>query len=121
MDDYIAGNMKTGDFINVGKTSQTLQDIGVPNNDIILKQSKLKAIMKESDNPNSSLHGLSAETVKKIPQALNNPLNVLKSSTNDKSVVIITDLADKLERPIIASIEMNYKGQIGEIEFLSNR
>lgn len=121
VDDYIAGNMKTGDFINVGKTSQTLQDIGLPNNDIILKQSKLKAIMKESNNPNSSLHGLSAETVKKIPQALNNPLNVLKSSTNDKSVVIITDLADKLERPIITSIEMNYKGQIGEIEFLSNR
>lgn len=121
VDDYISGNMKSSDFINVSSTPKVLQDIGMPDNQIILKQSKLKTILKESNNPNDNLHGLSVETVKRIPEAISNPLNVLKSSTNENSIVVITDLADKFERPIIASIEMNYKGQIGNIEFLFNR
>ena len=121
VDDYVAGKIKSSDFINVGKTSQILQSIGLPNNNIILKQSKLKTIMQESDSTNSKLHGLSADIVKRIPEALANPLNVLQSSTNKNSVVVITDLADKMERPIIASIEMDYKGRIGNIDFLSNR
>lgn len=121
VDDYVSGNIKSSDFINVSSTPKVLQDIGLPDNQIILKQSKLKTILKESDNPNSNLHGLPVETVKRIPEAISNPLNVLKSSSNENSVVVITDLADKMDRPIIASIEMNYKGQIGNIEFLSNR
>lgn len=121
VDDYLSGKIKSSEFINVGRTSQILQDIGLPNSDIILKQSKLKQLMQESNNPNSNLHGLSSDTIKRIPEALANPLNVLQSSTSENSVVIITDLADKAERPIIASIEVNYKGQIGNIEFLSNR
>ena len=52
---------------------------------------------------------------------MENPLNVLQSSTNENSIVVITDLADKKERPIIASIEMDYNGRIGNVEFLSNR
>ena len=121
VDDYVSGNIKSSDFINVSSTPKVLQDIGLPDNQIILKQSKLKTILKESDNPNSNLHGLPVETVKRIPEAISNPLNVLNSSSNENSVVVITDLADKMDRPIIVSIEMNYKGQIGNIEFLSNR
>ncbi len=121
VDDYVSGNIKSSDFINVSNTPKILQDIGLPNNQIILKQSKLKTMLQESSNSNDNLHGLPVETVKRIPEAISNPLNVLKSSTNENSIVVITDLADKMERPIIASIEMNYKGQIGNIEFLSNR
>lgn len=121
VDNYIAGKMKSSDFINVGKTSPILQRIGLPNKDIILKQSKLKTIMQEGNNADSKLHGLSSDIVKRIPEALSNPLNVLQSSTDKNSVVVITDLADKMERPVIASIEMDYKGRIGNIDFLSNR
>jgi len=121
VDEYVSGKMKSSDLINVGKTPQVLQNIGVPNNDIILKQSKLKTIMQESSDPTSKLHGLPVDVVKRIPEALASPLNVLQSSTDNNSIVVITDLADKAERPIIASIEMNYEGQIGNLDFLSNR
>lgn len=121
VDQYVSGKMKSSDLLNVGKTPQVLKNIGVPDNDIILKQSKLRTIMEESNDPTSKLHGLSADTVKRIPEALANPLNVLQSSTDPNSIVVITDLADKAERPIIASIEMNYEGQIGNLDFLSNR
>ena len=121
VDDYLSGKMRSNDLINVGKTSQVLQSIGLPNNDIVLKQSKLKKMLQESNDPNSNLHGLSLDVVKRIPEAIATPLNVLQSSSNKNSVVVITDLADKLERPVIASIEMNYEGKIGTIDFLSNR
>ncbi len=88
---------------------------------MVLKQGKLKSIIKESSDGTDQMHGLPIETIKKIPEAIANPLNVLQSSNNKDSIVVITDLADTNERPIIASIEVNYNGQIGNIDFLSNR
>lgn len=121
VDKYIADKLPSGDFLYLGETPTVLQNLGLPNNEVILKQSKLKTLMQESNNNTDKLHGLPIETIKKIPEAIANPLNILQSSTDENSVVIITDLADANERPIIASIEVNYDGQIGNIDFLSNR
>ncbi len=121
VDKYVEGKLPSGDFLYLGETPAVLQNLGIPNNEVILKQSKLKTLMKESNNNTDKLHGINAETIKKIPEAIAKPLNILQSSTNENSVVIITDLADTYERPIIASIEINYDGQIGNIDFLSNR
>ena len=120
VDKYIKGELPSGDLLYLGNTSKTLQKLGLKNEPLILKQSKLKSMLEYSDN-NDRLHGLPAETIKKIPEAINNPLNILKSSTHDNSIVVITDLADSSSRPIIASIEIDYNGQIGDIDFLSNR
>lgn len=121
VDKYITDKLPSGDFLYLGETPTVLQNLGLPNNEVILKQSKLKTLMQESNNNTDKLHGLPIETIKKIPEAIANPLNILQSSTDENSVVIITDLADANERPIIASIEVNYDGQIGNIDFLSNR
>lgn len=121
VDKYVAGKLPSGDFLHLGETPTVLRDLGVPNNEIILKQNKLKTLMEESNNNTDKLHGLSAETIKRIPEAISKPLNILQSSSNENSIVVITDLADTYERPIIASIEINYNGQIGKIDFLSNR
>lgn len=120
VDKYIKGELPSGDLLYLGNTSKTLQKLGLKNEPLILKQSKLKSMLEYSNN-NDRLHGLPAETIKKIPEAINNPLNILKSSTHDNSIVVITDLADSSSRPIIASIEIDYNGQIGDIDFLSNR
>lgn len=119
VDKYIKGELPSGDLLYLGNTFKTLQKLGLKNEPLILKQSKLKSMLEYSDN-NDRLHGLPAETIKKIPEAINNPLNILKSSTHDNSIVVITDLADSSSRPIIASIEIDYNGQIGDIDFLSN-
>ena len=121
IEQYVSGELASGDFLYLGNTPNVLQNLGLPDNQIILKQSKLKNILEKSASDTDKLHGLPVETVKKIPEALANPLNVLKSSTDERSIVVITDLADSYERPVIASIEVNYDGQIGNIDFLSNR
>lgn len=121
IDKYVENKLPSGDFLYLGETPTILKKIGLNNEDMVLKQGKLKSIIKESSDGTDQMHGLPIETIKKIPEAIANPLNVLQSSSNKDSIVVITDLADTNERPIIASIEVNYNGQIGNIDFLSNR
>ncbi len=121
IDKYVENKLPSGDFLYLGETPTILKKIGLNNEEMVLKQGKLKSIIKESSDGTDQMHGLPIETIKKIPEAIANPLNVLQSSSNKDSIVVITDLADTNERPIIASIEVNYNGQIGNIDFLSNR
>ena len=121
IDKYVENKLPSGDFLYLGETPTILKKIGLNNEEMVLKQGKLKSIIKESGDSTDQMHGLPIETIKKIPEAIANPLNILQSSSNKDSIVVITDLADTNERPIIASIEVNYNGQIGNIDFLSNR
>lgn len=50
--------------------------------------------------------------IKKIPTSLRQPLKVLLSNTKADSVVLVTDLIDRENRPVIASIKMNGKGKV---------
>ncbi len=47
IDNYINHNLPTGDLLYLGNTPKILQDIGVYNNQIILKQSKLKTLLSK--------------------------------------------------------------------------
>ena len=120
VDKYINGKLKTGDLLYLGETPSILTQIGHNNNPITLKQSKLKTMITPSNDPNSHNHGMSVDIVKQLPRAINNPLNILKSSSDPNSVVMITDLADDLDRPIIVSIQIDSDGQVGDIKFFSN-
>lgn len=51
---------------------------------------------------------------------MNNPLDILKSNTKDDSIVLTTDLSDKQDRTIIASIKINGKGNINDVRIDTN-
>lgn len=103
------------------ETPKILQDIGLNNLPITLTQRHLSTIMNEKGNyTKANYHNLGIDIVKKLPKAISNPLNVLQSDTNTNSIVIITDLADNQERPIIASIKIDGKGTINNIDIDSN-
>ena len=94
-------------------TPKILQDIGLKNRPITMTQRHLKTVMNAGGAyKGANYHNSGADTIKKIPEALNNPLNVLKSSTDENRIVVVTDFADKKERPIIASIKINGMGVI---------
>ena len=58
--------------------------------------------------------------MKQIPQALEHPLNVLKSDTKNDSIVVVTELADKNGDIVVASIKIDGKGTINDIRIDSN-
>lgn len=120
--EVVKGTYPKGNMLIVTKeTPKILQDIGLNNYPITLTQRHLNTIMNAKGNyKNANYHNLGAKLIKKIPEAISKPLNILQSDTDTNSIVVITDLADNLDRPIIASIKIDGKGVINNIEIDSN-
>lgn len=100
----------------LSKTPQPLIDIGLNDLPITMTQRHLNTIINESgSDKNANYHGLGIETVKKLPEAINNPLDIVESSTKNDSVVLTTYLADNQERTIVASIKIDGNGLVNKI------
>ena len=116
VDDVKKGIFPKEDMLTLGKTPQVLKDIGLPDLPITMTQKHLDTIMNENGKyKNANYHGLGEEIIKQLPEAINNPLDVVKSSTKDDSVVLTTYLSDKQGRTIIASVKIDGKGLINDL------
>lgn len=121
IDDVKNGTFPQKDMLTLGKTPQALIDIGLPDLPITMTQRHLDTIMNESGKyKNANYHGLGEEIVKQLPEAINNPLDIVKSNTKDDSVVLTTYLADKQGRPVIASIKIDGTGRVNDIMIDTN-
>ena len=115
------GTFAKRDMLTLGRTPKILQELGLKDLPITMTQKHLDTIMNESGKyKGANYHGLGEDIVKKLPEALNNPLDILKSSTKDDSIVLTTDLSDKQDRTIIASIKIDGKGDINNIRIDTN-
>lgn len=113
------GTFPSEDMLTLGSTPKILQELGMKNLPITMTQKHLETISKKSGKyTNSNYHNLGIDTVKQLPEAIANPLNVLKSHNN--SYVIITSLADKQGQIVIASIRIDGKGIVNNIQIDSN-
>ena len=105
----------------LSKTPQPLLDIGLDNLPITMTQRHLDTIMnKNGKYKNANYHDLGEDIVKQLPEAINNPLDIVQSNTDSNSIVLTTYLADKQNRTVIASIKIDGKGQINNIEIDTN-
>lgn len=115
------GTFPKNDMLVLGKTPQVLKDIGLPDLPITMTQKHLDTIMNESGKyVGANYHNLGEDIVKQLPEAINNPLDVVKSNTKDDSIVLTTYLADKQDRTIVASIKIDGKGSINDIRIDTN-
>ena len=121
IDQIKKGTFPKNDMIKLGNTPQVLKDIGLQDLPITMTQKHLDTIMNESGKyKNANYHGLGEDIVKQLPEAINNPLDIVKSNTKDDSIVLTTYLADKQDRPVIASIKIDGKGTINDIRIDTN-
>lgn len=119
VDEVVNGTFNKNNHMTVLEhTPQVLQELGVKDYPITLTANKLDRIMNDSGNQNGEYHGLGIETVKKIPQALQTPLDIVKSHNN--SYVLTTDLSDNQNRQVIASIKIDGKGYVNDIKINTN-
>ena len=97
-------------------TPKPLLDIGLQDFPITMTQRHLDTIMNESGNDkNANYHGLGVDTVRQLPEAISNPLDIVKSNTKDDSIVLTTYLADSNNNTIIASIKIDGKGLVNQV------
>lgn len=102
-------------------TPKLLQEIGLKNLPITMTQKHLYSITNSTGKyENMNYHDIPIEIIKQIPYALEHPLNILKSNTKNDSIVVVTELADKNDNIIVASIKLDGKGTIQDIRFDTN-
>ena len=93
-------------------TPQSYIDLGLSDNPITVTSNKMDRIVNKIGNQKDTYHGLGVDTVKQIPNAISNPLNILDSSTRDNSIVVITELTDKDNNLVVVSMLIDGKGRI---------
>ncbi len=122
VDAVIEGTFSKNDMLTLlSKTPQPLIDIGLTNLPITMTQKHLHTIMESNGtDTNANYHGLGIDIIKQLPEAINNPLDIVESNTRSDSVVLTTYLADNQDRTIIASIKIDGKGQINDVEINTN-
>lgn len=122
VDDVLNNKYPKRDMLVVSKnTPKVLQDIGLSDLPITMTQKHLYTMTHESGKySDANYHNIDIETIKQIPEALSKPLNVLKSDTKDDSIVVVTELSDKNDDIIVASIKIDGKGQISDIQIDTN-
>lgn len=100
-------------IVVLSRTPDILKEIGLDDLPITMTQKHLYTITNKCGKyKDVNYHNLGIDLIKKLPTSLRQPLKVLLSNTKADSVVLVTDLIDKENRPVIASIKMNGKGKV---------
>lgn len=106
-----AGTLPTYKILKLGRPSETLLGIGVPDRPISLRQSVIKKILEK--------HGLGYGLISKLPEAINDPIAIFSYPKNENVRDILLELRDKNGRAIMASLKLNVSTQrYGEVSDL---
>jgi len=96
-------------------TPPLLRMVGVPNLPILMTAKHLRTITQDGGTESANYHGLGADLVKRLPELISDPVMIMDSiSPDDKaknSIVIVTQMVDKENRPVIGAIMLNGVGR----------
>lgn len=121
LDDYFLGSLNPGASIKIGTTPYSILLVNANKYDLVINQSVLKNSMNSEDikiKHHSSGHNISLEFIKKLPEAIRNPLMIFKGRNN--SIILITDFMDFKNRNIIIPIELNCQGYANKVNKITS-
>lgn len=120
VDAVLSGADTSTTHIKVMSTPKVLRDLNVPDLPVIMTAKHIRSVAFDDGKDKMNYHGLGAETVKRLPELLSDPVMVMRSRTKDDSIVVLTAELDKENRPIIAAVKLNGHGNIDDIEIEAN-
>ena len=115
VDDVLSGADTASSHLEVLKvTPPLLRMVGVPNLPILMTARHVKTITQESGSDSANYHGLGVELIKKLPELISDPVMIMDSISPDakakNSIVIVTQMLDKENRPVIGAIRLAGRG-----------
>ena len=130
VDDVLNGTFDKNNHVYMGNTPQRLASILgiqklpmlVTNNHIYsMSVSKTRAKYEGRYNKNTNYHDL-GDVVKQLPQLLNKPIMIIKSTTksNNANFIVVTSAVDKNGSPVVVALKPNGKGNYYDVELDSN-
>lgn len=115
VDDVLSGADTASSHLEVLKvTPPLLRMVGVPNLPILMTARHVKTITEENGSDSANYHGLGVELIKKLPELISDPVMIMDSISPDakakNSIVIVTQMLDKENRPVIGAIRLAGRG-----------
>jgi hypothetical protein len=98
-------------YFVLGKPSKALLEAGIPDNRILMDKSKIVSVMNE--------HNLSADTIRQLPEMIENPVMIMKSLTDTNSWVVYGELYDADGEPVLAAIHSGVRGRGSDLEIVN--
>lgn len=119
VDDVLNGADTTSTHLQVRETTpQIFLDIGLENKPMLITSTHTKTAVNKKV-PNKNIHALSRETLKKLPELLENPAIVM-DSTKEGSIVAFVNAVDEDNNPVLCAIKINGYGFYNNIRIDSN-
>ena len=121
----MTGKMLSSEHIKLGKTPEILKKYGIIEGEMLMPQGVVPEVaypagyrqalakgtgMSENQIKKIQGHDLGFEVIRQIPEKIRNPIAILKSDTQEGSIVVLTDMVDKYNQPIIVPIKVDQKG-----------
>ena len=106
------GELASDSPIRVGETPDILRKYGAQSRIITLNQSDIRKIAYPEGYMGGK-HNLGFHALEVLPQQLENPVAILKSSSQPNSLVIFTELLDTENRPVMVAMHLDKNGVLG--------
>ena len=92
--------------LRVGPTPAVLRMLGAKNADLVMTPGVLDKVTREA-------HAISLAELKKLPEALHDPLAVFESATSSNSLVVLTELQEGRDNVVVAVHLTSESGRVG--------
>ena len=115
VDKVFKGEISEREVIKIGKTPQILQDYGAKDLPITINQSTMYKIAYPKDyfGAKDQGHNLGIPSLKRLPSQIADPVAILKSKSQDNSLVLLTAWKDTNKYPVIVPLHLDKNSIIG--------
>lgn len=106
-----------------GPTPQNLIDLGFEQLPMLITSKHIYTMAKKDGRftgEDDHYHNLGAETVKKLPDAIEAPIVTFIQDNDERRVVMITQLVDSTNKPVMVAVEFSGETQYNKIRIFSN-
>lgn len=105
--DDVANGKFSSQIIDVGTTPSVLKMLGLPDANVVISGAVLKKVMLGK-------HNVTPDTLKQLPKQINDPVAVMKSSTQQNGYVVLTELRENvngINKPVVSALHLKQTSQ----------
>lgn len=105
--DDVANGKFSSQIIDVGTTPSVLKMLGLPDVNVVISGAVLKKVMLGK-------HNVTPDTLKQLPKQINDPVAVMKSSTQQNGYVVLTELMESvngINKPVVSALHLKQTSQ----------
>lgn len=103
VDEFLAKKVRDTDVMVLGPTPRALQSAGAPNLPLEIDG---EVIRKALEGKHAAF-GISADMLKGLPAQLEDPALIFRSATQQNSLLVVTQMADRMGNPVAAAIHLS--------------